>query len=494
MLWREASGTSKPIKALLWGDGVVELGETKNGRARVRARGSEDRDIGWVDADAIKNGEPLLEIYFIDVGQGDGLLIRTPDFRHVMIDGGFPRNRQPSRRNAADFVDWKFVKEYGLEHVRLDAMIASHNDEDHYGGLFDLLNVAATEEEEDGLDCKGVTVDAFYHAGLSWWKTAAGARTLGEFEEAGGERFYVQLLDDRASVGKAIDPNSGEIQLQGNWARLFGRVHKTRTLDNKPTPVKRLSQQMGNVPGFDDPAIGALRVLAPIDFDVGGKTGIRKFAGSDSKQTNGNSVLLRLDFKRARILLTGDLNKGCQTYLLKDYEGDRLEFKCDVAKACHHGSDDVSFAFLQAMEPAATVISSGDDEGHDHPRAAIVAASGVTGYLAIEDDEVQTPLVYCTELARSYKLGQIEKIHGKHDGHDAEFSGTELGALTADMTIARPGSLNPEKKSKNLADAMLVAGLTYGLVNLRTNGEKILMATMNEGEPGFTVKTFNSRF
>jgi beta-lactamase superfamily II metal-dependent hydrolase len=86
-------------------------------------------------------GAPLLEVYFIDVGQGDGILIRTPDFRHIMIDGGHPRRSQPSGKSAADFVDWKFFEDYGMDVVALDAMIASHNDFDHYGGLADLLDV-----------------------------------------------------------------------------------------------------------------------------------------------------------------------------------------------------------------------------------------------------------------------------------------------------------------------------------------------------------------
>jgi len=60
-----------------------------------------------------------------------------------------------------------------------------------------------------------------------------------------------------------------------------------------------------------------------------------------------------------------------------------MEFLCDVAKACHHGSDDVSYEFLSAMRPAVTVISSGDNEGHDHPRPGIVAASATTGHLEI---------------------------------------------------------------------------------------------------------------
>lgn len=56
-------------------------------------------DVGHLGSKA------LLEVYFIDVGQGDGILIKTPDGRHVMIDGGFPRRNQPIGKNAADFVD-----------------------------------------------------------------------------------------------------------------------------------------------------------------------------------------------------------------------------------------------------------------------------------------------------------------------------------------------------------------------------------------------------
>ena len=84
--------------------------------------------------------------------------------------------------------------------------------------------------------------------------------------------------------------------------------------------------------------------------------------------------------------------------------------QCDVAKACHHGSDDVSYEFLSAMRPAVTVISSGDNEGHDHPRPAIVAASATTGYLEIKSDTVVSPLVYSTELARSVNLGKPTKL------------------------------------------------------------------------------------
>jgi len=37
---------------------------------------------GWVN-NADLGGASLLEVYFIDVGQGDGILIRTPSLRDV---------------------------------------------------------------------------------------------------------------------------------------------------------------------------------------------------------------------------------------------------------------------------------------------------------------------------------------------------------------------------------------------------------------------------
>ncbi len=51
---------------------------------------------------------------------------------------------------------------------------------------------------------------------------------------------------------------------------------------------------------------------------VGGKPALRSFAADPAKNTNGNSLLLRLDYKRASILSTGDLNRDSQRALLDD--------------------------------------------------------------------------------------------------------------------------------------------------------------------------------
>ena len=482
-LYRNAEGTGPPLKYLLWGDGVHLLDAAPtHGRRHVRARGAE----GWVAAADLR-GEPLLEVYFIDVGQGDGVLVRTPDFRHLLIDGGFPRASQPSLKSAADFVDWKFATDYGVDTIAIDALIASHNDHDHYGGLDDLLDVAQNAE----LDASRVTVEHFFHAGLSWWKGANGRRTLGlAVEDGRGDRHFVQLLGERGTAAAATDGTSGP-QLQGAWAGFIAKLLQTRTAGGAPTPFTRLSQRTGVLPGFEGgPEQPRIEVLGPLETTVDGRAALRRL-GEDSLSTNGHSVLLRLSYGNARLLITGDLNKAAQQALLAAHAGQIDVFACDVAKCCHHGSEDVSLAFLQAMQPAATVISSGDAEGHDHPRPRIVAASGATGHVSVKDDQLVTPLVYSTEIARSTLLGKVESLEL---GDGSVLDDEALRRVTVNYRVHKPGALRPAKGSRRLGGGFVVAGLVYGLVNVRTDGRTVLCATLNEAKGNWTIKTFKARF
>ncbi|MCP4371462.1 MAG: hypothetical protein GY797_25580 [Deltaproteobacteria bacterium] len=185
-LYKKATGSGKRTY-LLWGDGV-EILNRGSSRTEVRARGRYMK--GYVKNSAL-GGQSLLEFYFIDVGQGDGVLIKTPQFKHIMIDGGYPRYNQDTNKSAADFVDWKFYEDYNKNQIKLDAMIASHCDADHYGGLWDLLNV----DKSNDLDCSSVRVKAFYHAGIGRWKKPGGAsgNWLGSYKTIGSEKFFTQV-------------------------------------------------------------------------------------------------------------------------------------------------------------------------------------------------------------------------------------------------------------------------------------------------------------
>ena len=68
-----------------------------------------------------------LELHFIDVGQGDAVLIRSPSGQNVLYDGG-----------RGDDDTLAYLRSVGIQ--SLDLVIASHADADHIGGLADVVS------------------------------------------------------------------------------------------------------------------------------------------------------------------------------------------------------------------------------------------------------------------------------------------------------------------------------------------------------------------
>ena len=85
----------------------------------------KDKDIS-AELTELNNGEnpeKLLQVHFIDVGQGDATLI-TYDGHAILIDGG---------DNSKGTAIQKYLMDNGIE--KLDYVIGTHPDADHIGGL-----------------------------------------------------------------------------------------------------------------------------------------------------------------------------------------------------------------------------------------------------------------------------------------------------------------------------------------------------------------------
>lgn len=461
----------KTVSTLLWGDPLHEL-ERSGDRVKVRAR----RRTGWVPASAVGD-TGLLEVYVIDVGQGDGVLLRTPhDDAWHLIDAGVRAADQMTRKGAANFVRWKFIDDLQRDRVSLKNAIVTHPDADHFGGMIDLLAGALPDGRRFAVE-----VERFWHNGLGRFKDGAklGAvradSSLAPLTQPGfglkaQARFIVELLGGKTSFARPARPFASDF---AELAQLVGKV---------PKQVKRLSQAERWLPGYA-PAAGAasIRVLGPVAEKLaGGGAGLRDL-GSDSVTRNGHSVVLRVDYGQARLLLTGDLNTASQGLLMSLHAAD--EFSADVAKGCHHGSDDVDLRFVRAMAARATVVSSGDHEDYAHPRPRILGASARYGRESrAAGGETLPPLLYSTELARSVGLDFAEhartvaepKLAYRPDQLEADFDPSPTG------------------RYRRLSWLPIATDLVYGLVNVRTDGQRILCATMNERQSDFDLQVFDA--
>ena len=379
-VYAAATGKSVVARLLLgeWVKPTADIAGAK-GRIQVRYRGG----TGYID-DPELLGPRCLEIYFIDVGQGDAILIQTPEDHRVLIDGG-------KGDEALAFLENKYRLDKPDNFTDFDAVICTHQDEDHAKGAIPILKH------------KKLAVRAFYHNGL-FRRTDKAAdpgphsatSVDGLLDDPRGQAGLTPLMTKLADALDAADANLKRLAALTPKGDRLKEVQK-RLGANTTLKVKRLdaAAASGFVPGFD----GAreplrLEVLWPrASRGAGGD--VYPWYGDAGKTVNGNSVVLRIVYGKTAVLLSGDINRAASADILAAL-GDR-DIKADVYKAAHHGSQDFSPAFLERVAPNAAVISSGDerDDVYGHPRAVLVGS-------IVRHSRKGAPAVFCTELARCY--------------------------------------------------------------------------------------------
>lgn len=118
-----------------------------------------------------------------------------------------------------------------------------------------------------------------------------------------------------------------------------------------------------------------IEVLFPDDFFF-----------DNSLDENESSLVLKINYKNQSVLITGDLPKKFEKYLVKKY-GDKL--KADVLVAGHHGSaTSSSEEFLEVVNPKYIVISVGKDNSYNLPNKDVIERMKKLNIPILRTDEI----------------------------------------------------------------------------------------------------------
>lgn len=323
-------------------------------------------------------GEDLMRIWIVYVGQGDGILIQLPprcnydpdptDSDHdrtetvdIMIDGGSHHAGNATRMESflLDLYDDPLI-----EHA-----VISHHDADHVKGLIHILN------------SDSVTVEAIYHNGVASYRR--GVRNFSDDTTSSeairvvknGHLIRGMAFIDNENRFREEDLVDSKDQLHERFENqefegIYNQLARAVLEKEYPAPVETFQRSRAGAPFINERETQLQRntdiqdvrltVIWPLDRP-------RKYK-QWSETINGNSVTFRLDYGAFSMLFTGDHNELSEEKLIEHLEQQeqRQLLDVDVLKVPHHGSSHARESFFrrknengQTIRPVMAVASMG---------------------------------------------------------------------------------------------------------------------------------------
>lgn len=477
-LYQKEGSKLKKIKQVLWGDWLnIDLSKSmvhsgKKYLAVIWAPQSPNPKTYFILKDHTEKKRPM-ELIFLDVGQGDGCVLITPERdqneRIMVIDAG-------KGQNMHDFLERRF-KTYRNK-FQFDTAILTHPDNDHYLGFSSIFAN------------KKIGFNNVYHNGINERPVSGTWEKVGGIHEhrSNGNSYIRELVETR----NRLEDLFGTKDKIGNFQYpnvMFNALSNENIKGYKMLSVhkKHSTHENGKayMKGFapSDRKKYSIEVLGPVpEEDENGKLMLRKLA-SYGETKNGHSILLRLHYGDFKIFFGGDLNIPAEKFLLQHYtredewpksgsarseamiEEAQKWFRSDVMKVCHHGSEKVTNEFIRGVDPACFIISSGDEEGHVHPRPDLIGRLGKLG-------RGTSPVILSTELQRSTREREDQKVIDRLKKNTKKIRSVEDENLeehtkSVDVDIDRLGRINVS---------------VYGTIYVKTDGERLIAAFKNEAD------------
>lgn len=260
-------------------------------------------------------GPEKLTVQFIDVGQGDCVLVQKGGL-NLLIDAGGRPGEFITGSGTGDQVVLPYLRRIGVK--RLDALFITHPHEDHAGGAHAVLQ---------GLPVSLIVISPVKGA------------------VSGDSR------DDGLSAGAGTEP-AGQSR-----SAVFSRVpagdvpgaYRTLLEEAIARGVNVQEAGAGDIMELDN--MTEIEVLSP-DRER-----------TEFKDLNDASLVLKLTCGRQKFLLTGDAGPDEQKELI----GDNADISAGVLKVPHHGSRSLLPEFVKRVGADSAVISVGAHNTFGHP-------------------------------------------------------------------------------------------------------------------------------
>src|SRR6185503_2478719 len=138
----------------------------------------------------------VLRVNFVDVQQGDGAVIESPDGKVILVDGG-------DNQLFARYLAGRFRGTTAANPKDVECILVTHGDADHFSGLPEILESETNTEPRKKLFLRPKRV---YHNGIVKrpskrnGKAVPDSAILGATKKQGGETYLVDLVDDLLAV------------------------------------------------------------------------------------------------------------------------------------------------------------------------------------------------------------------------------------------------------------------------------------------------------
>ena len=256
-----------------------------------------------------------LKVVYMDVGQGDGVLLRTSGHTGILIDGGSSSNKR-----VGEYVMVPVLKYYGVSEV--EYAFVSHGDIDHVSGLEYLLN-----EEQSGVHVFNLVLPEYGdHDALQELKAEATANNVNIIYMKPGDNITYNRQHSETINIECLYPDgeAGQGVLDTNNLSMI--LKTTITWNVRESDIEGLNQS------------------------------------SDSDAS-------------LSLLFVGDAGIAAEKRLIELYEKNSQgeisdSIACDILKVGHHGSRNSSGSdFLKRVSAMYGIISCGKDNRYGHPHA-----------------------------------------------------------------------------------------------------------------------------